>query len=271
MKKYSRLLKKLKPLTDEPEAEARILWQDLGGNWPPGVGTQPNDSALEFVLKLRKLKFPLAYITGLAYFFGRPFFVLPGVFIPRLETETVYLTFKEFFSIPDKNLFVADVGTGTGCIAITVALEYSKTRIVAIDVSKIALQNTDFNRRMWKVSDRVHLILGNGVSPLKENSIDSVIINPPYIPTSKLCFLPEEVRYEPVVALDGGVDGLQYLRELLPQIQKVLKNKGLVFMEISLDIQDSLIQLAKRLGYSITGKKHDLAKSIAVIVLRKEA
>lgn len=270
MRRYSRLLRKLQHITDEPGAEARILWTDLGGSWPPGTGSQPIDSVLDFALNLRKSRFPLAYITGWSYFYGRPFLVLPGVFIPRMDTEILYLTFKEYFADMDSPVIVSDVGTGTGCIGITIALEYPNSRVIAIDVSKIAIKNAVFNSKFWGVRDRFFTVLSDRLNPVMEGVLDSVVINPPYVPTGLIHGLPVEVQHEPVIALDGGPDGLQFIQPLLIQAQKSLKENGLVFLELSRDQQSGLIELATNLNFSILDVREGLDNGIVAIVLKKE-
>lgn len=245
------------------------LWQDLGGAWPPGIGPEPHHSTLQSAVNLRKSRFPLPYITGWAHFYGRPFLVLPGVFIPRMDTEILYLAFKEFFPDNNLNLVVSDVGTGTACISITIALEYPNSKILSIDLSKIAIKNAAFNIRMWDVTDRVHPILSNGLNSLKKNSLDGVIINPPYIPTALIQYLPKEVQHEPIIAIDGGSNGLQTVRTLLSQIRDSLKKNGLLIMETPRYLHDRLINSASVSGFFLEDIKMSLNDDILAIILRR--
>jgi release factor glutamine methyltransferase len=179
---------------------------------------------------------PVAHITGEREFHARAFRVSPDVLIPRPETETlVGLTLTEARRrAPDADgLRIADIGTGSGCIAVTLAAELPGAQVTATDLSEAALAIARVNAARHGVADRVELVQGSWCAPLAGRSFDIVVANPPYIPTAELAELARDVReFEPVLALDGGADGLAAYRELLPSIASVLAAGGWSALEI---------------------------------------
>ncbi|WP_245726243.1 peptide chain release factor N(5)-glutamine methyltransferase [Marininema mesophilum] len=183
---------------------------------------------------------PLQHLTGEQEFFGRPFAVNPHVLIPRPETEglveTVLQEAENLFG--DAPLQVADVGTGSGILAITLAVERPHWQITAIDQSPQALVVARENAKRHGVEKRIDFRQGEWLNPMLEDQkkLDVLVSNPPYIPTSVVEQLDREVRdYEPRLALDGGEDGLTPYRILTEQISLILKRPGLVAFEIGWD------------------------------------
>jgi len=161
---------------------------------------------------------PTAYIIGVQPFFGLDFFVDRSVLIPRPETELLVenaITLIRHSSFVIRNLTIADLGTGSGCIAISLAKNLPNINVIGIDSSPEALAIAKKNADHHQVADRCHFLLGNMVEPLKEK-IDLVVANPPYIPSAEIKTLQPEVRdWEPVAALDGGIDGLDHIRQII--------------------------------------------------------
>lgn len=160
----------------------------------------------------------LAYVVGHKEFFGREFLVQPGVLVPRPDTETLIESLLE--AIPtDTPCLIADVGSGSGCIGLTLAAERPEARIYAIDPSEIALATTRANVEALGLKERVAVLRGLWLDPVPANRvIDWVVSNPPYIPSGEIEQLEPEVRdHEPRLALDGGADGLEIYRTLIPK------------------------------------------------------
>lgn len=163
------------------------------------------------VLKRRLAREPAPYITGVREFFGRSFTVGPGVLVPRPETELlVEVALAELER--DPRAVVADIGTGSGCVAVSLAAERPGAFVAAVDVSAVALafarRNACCHRR------RLHFLRGDLAAPLAR--ADVVLANLPYIPSAEIDALePEVSRWEPRVALDGGPDGLALIRRLV--------------------------------------------------------
>lgn len=174
---------------------------------------------------------PLAYLLGRKGFWGRDFSVGPGCLVPRADTECLLETVLGVFS----GGFFVDWGTGSGCIAATLALERPASRGMAVDASPRALAWAWKNFRDFGVLERIELVHTGAPAdiPLEPDSVDLVVSNPPYIPSSRQASLMPEVReFEPPVALDGGPDGLDPYRTLLPWASVVLKAGGYLAVEV---------------------------------------
>ena len=187
------------------------------------------------IVQRRAAREPLAYITGRREFYGRNFEVGSGILIPRPETETLIDLALE--QIPDDrpSLF-AEVGFGSGCIAITLAIQKPLCRIIASDISEVCCQFALRNAGTYGVEDRIQLIHGNGLQAILalqgENECDGFISNPPYVCDHELAGLePEVSQHEPATALVSGTDGLNLIRELIPDAQKLLKPGGWMGLE----------------------------------------
>jgi len=178
---------------------------------------------------------PLAYITGRREFYGRQFEVGRGILIPRPETETLIDLALE--QIPDDrpSTFV-EVGFGSGCIAITLAVQKPKCRIIAGDISEVCCEYAQRNAEIHKVDDRITFIHGDGLHAVKQQLGDSVcdgfISNPPYVCAHEFKELQPEVGlHEPRKALLSGADGLDLIRKLIPQSVTILRHGGWVGIE----------------------------------------
>ncbi len=192
---------------------------------------------------------PVAHITGEREFHGRAFTVSPDVLIPRPETETlVEVTLERARSAgaDGAGLRIADVGTGSGCIAVTLAAELPGATVTATDVSEAALAVAAANLRRHQLVDRVELVNGSWCDPLRGRAFDIVVANPPYIPTAELDGLARDVRdHEPAIALDGGSDGLSAYRSLLPSIAGVLAPGGWSAVEIDVSAAAAVESLGR--------------------------
>ncbi|MEW6423127.1 MAG: peptide chain release factor N(5)-glutamine methyltransferase [Bacillota bacterium] len=190
---------------------------------------------------------PVAYLTGKKEFMGLEFLVGPAVLIPRPETELLVekacALAREFVSgrrrLPgaEAELLLADVGTGCGAIAVSLAVFLPGARIYATDCSSAALAVARENARRHGVAGRISFLQGDLLTPLFDldlpGRLDLIVANLPYVPTAELPALMPDVRcYEPLSALDGGPDGLAHYRRLLPQARRCLSDGGRLLMEI---------------------------------------
>jgi release factor glutamine methyltransferase len=168
---------------------------------------------------------PTQYITGMQEFFGRDFRVTPDVLIPRPETEHVIET-----ALKHRAATILDVGTGSGAVAVTLALE-SGARVTATDISLAALKIARGNARRLSASvDFVECDLG---SALRDHTFDLVVSNPPYVAENDRATLEREVRdYEPEIALFAGADGLAVYTRLIPEAARLLKPAGRLILEL---------------------------------------
>ena len=188
---------------------------------------------------------PIAYITETKEFYGLDFYVNPRVFIPRPETELlVEQVLKMIQKRPRASCLIADVGTGSGAIAISLAVNLPQAKIYAVDLSPLALEVAAMNCRKHEVTAQVHLLQGNLLEPLPE-PVDFIVANLPYVSDLEMNKLSDEIRrFEPLLALSGGRDGLKVIRPFLAQAKAKLRGKGTILLEIAPEKREAVIQIA---------------------------
>jgi release factor glutamine methyltransferase len=245
-----------------PRLDAEVLLGNTLGMDRVGLYThfdQPLAPAeLEHFKKLiqRRLRHePIAYILGRREFWSLSFKVTPEVLIPRPETEVLVAEALRLLSPmakPGAQLRILEIGTGCGAISVALAKELPEAFITATDISAKALEIAQENATQNGVGQRLHFLQGNLFSPFEQGlSFELIITNPPYIPHDQLLTLAPEVRnYEPWEALDGGEEGLNYFRRILPKVTEFLRPKGWFLSEIGAG-QDEKIQ-------SIAGQNGEL-------------
>ncbi|MFO7900563.1 MAG: peptide chain release factor N(5)-glutamine methyltransferase [Planctomycetota bacterium] len=197
---------------------------------------EPRLSEFRDMVRRRGERRPVAHILGRCEFFSREFELTPDVMVPRPETETlVKLTLAELAQGP---LTLADIGTGSGVIAVTIALARPEATVYATDISEPALAVARRNVEKHQVADRVELLAGDLVEPLAERgletALDAVVSNPPYVGGSERERLaPEVTEHEPAVALFSGADGTEHTTRLLAAAPAFLKPGGLLALELN--------------------------------------
>lgn len=171
---------------------------------------------LRELVRRRGNREPFAMVVGEKEFYGHPFTVTPGVLVPRPDTETLIEALLP--KLEGDPVYVADLGSGTGCIGLTLALEKPGVRVYAVDLADAALACTKANVERHGLKERVAVLRGDQLAAIPDKRpIDWVVANPPYIPTAELATLEPEVKdHEPRLALDGGADGLDAYRTLVP-------------------------------------------------------
>ena len=224
---------------------------------------------------------PLQYILGTQEFWGLEFRVTPETLIPRPETELLIEAVLEHFGRPETPITLVDLCTGTGCLAVTFATLYPAARLFATDLSSPALDVARFNASRHGVDGRIEFLEGDLLEPLakpngdgfkiRPHSVDLVLSNPPYIPTDELSTLQPEVRlHEPRLALDGGPDGLDYYRRILPRALDFLCPGGGLFLEVGIGQATLISAMARQAGWQVDRIKKDLAGIDRVVVLGKK-
>ena len=221
------------------------------------------------VIVKRVQGWPLAYLTGQKSFLSWEFQITPAVLIPRPETELLVEAVVEPFK-DRPGLIGVDVGAGSGIIAISLAKLLPSSSWYATDISSEALSVAEANAVQLGVEQQIQFLNGDLLEPLANSgvSFDIIVSNPPYIPSAEISALQPEVRQEPLLALDGGPDGLDLYRKLLPQAQKLLKAEGIIAVEHGFDQRNSLEVLFKESGF-ITESKADLAGWDRIMIGRK--
>jgi release factor glutamine methyltransferase len=195
---------------------------------------------------------PIQYITGASEFFGLPFSVGPGVLIPRPETEhLVEEVIRLAAQFEKSDLRIADIGTGSGIIAVAVAHALPHAHISAIDSSPQALTIAKENAESNNLADRIKFYEGDLLAPLTGQRFDIIASNPPYIPTTDSDYLSIEVReHEPHSALFAGNDGLDIYRRLIPDARELLTPSGWLVLEIGYGQQQAIEELLTAHRYS---------------------
>lgn len=218
---------------------------------------------LRVLVRRRGGREPLAWILGEKEFFGRDFRVGAGILVPRPDTETLVEVALTMISDVDPT-YVADVGSGSGCVGLTLALERPGVRLYAIDVSDEALACTKANVEKHNLAPRVGVLRGHLLSPVPPaRHVDWVVSNPPYIPSGDLAGLEPEVRdHEPRLALDGGSDGLDLYRALIPAA--AARARAGVIVEVGKGQAEAVAGLMQ--GAGLTPEMHpDLAGVLRVV------
>ena len=245
---------------DDSQLEARILLQHIL-NLPQAqvysecdrLLTNEEVKLLQQLIERRLLGEPSAYIVEHKEFYGNDFCVDPRVLIPRPETELLIEAALEWasdieHSLPflERPLRIADIGTGCGAIAITLALKLPQSRVYAIDISPSALQVAQLNCERHEVIRQIVLLQGDLLESLPE-PVDLLVANLPYIKNSELANLsPEVALFEPRIAIDGGKDGLDEIGSLLSQLEGKTFPHSCFLLEIGKGQDKKLISLLKR-------------------------
>lgn len=211
---------------------------------------------------------PMQYILNRAEFMGLDFYVDSNVLIPRPDTEV--LVEKVVGYIGDKNMVFADLGTGSGCIPISILANCKNARGYAVDISAEALKIADKNARHNRVADRLELVNMDILTDFPHLELDCIVSNPPYIESDVIPGLMEDVRaYEPGIALDGGEDGLIFYRRIAENGRNVLKDDGLLAFEIGYNQAESVSLILEEKGYKNIEVTKDIAGNNRVVTANK--
>mgnify|MGYP001419658243 FL=1 len=232
--------------------------------------TPQQEASLNEIIQRREQREPLAYILGYREFYGINLFVNTDVLIPRPETESLveHTLFMALMGMESAELVIADIGTGTGAIAINLGIHMPAARIYAVDNFDSVLDVTSYNVRTHNVSDRIKLLKGDLMDPVPE-PVDVIVANLPYIPSKRISTLQPEVQWEPIQALDGGEDGLDLIKRLLQQAsQGSLKPNGVIILEVDPEQVPPIQQLAAELfPQSEVSVEKDLAQMDRMVVI----
>lgn len=227
-------------------------------------------ASFEALIARRVRREPVAYIRGTQEFYGREFLVGPGVLIPRPETELLVDTVREVLRghpLPR----IADVGTGSGCIAVTLAAELTVARVVATDVSPDALTIARGNAEAHNVTGRLTFVETRYLEGVS-GPFDVVASNPPYVRAVDAKTLQPEVRdYEPALALFGGDDGLRDIAAIAAAAARALTGGGALVMEIGAGQASDVLRLVGEAGLIEAEVRHDLQGIPRVVVAFRPA
>lgn len=246
----SNALQALRSLPDEPTSSIYALIANTlekPGYWPQAHPEfELNTGQIEELdLKLKRLLAgePLPYITGKQAFYGLDFFVNSDVLIPRPETELLVEAALDWLGENSNRNLIADIGTGSACIAVSIANYNPDHHTIATDISLKSLQVAKQNITVHKLEQHISLVqtdLLNGI----QTQFDLICANLPYIPSYKLDTL-NAAKYEPPSALDGGSDGLNLISRLLEQAKNSIKSGGLILLEMEYSQADPIKRLVQ--------------------------
>lgn len=234
-------------------------------------------AAFSKAIDRRASREPIAYLTGEREFYGRVFTLTPDVLIPRPETELVIeealvcLLARQDGASSRTHPLILDVGTGSGCLAVTLAVEWPDARVIATDQSAAALDVARANARRLGVADRIEFRPGDLLAGV-EGPVDVLVSNPPYVTEADRASLSPEVGvHEPAGALFGGPDGLDVIRALVPEAAQVLAPGGSLVVEIGWGQARAVAQLIQDTpGLTLLRIRPDLQQIPRVVVARRE-
>lgn len=258
---------------DSAALDARILLCSVTGKSHEYILSRPREelSALEcnnfLQLVARRVNLePIAYITGYKEFYGRQFKVNSSVLIPRADTEVLI---SAILSLKLQNSKILELGTGSGCIAITLLLETLDSHVVATDISKEALLVANKNAAIYNIGDRLKLVSSNWFNNIKQGQFDIIVSNPPYIAKyEKNLVARETILYEPYLALFAENNGLDAYEYIAKQAKNFLAKDGWIILEIGFNQYEAVTQIFTWQNYTIAETYKDLAGYRRVIAFQ---
>jgi len=210
---------------------------------------------------------PIQYIIKKQEFMKMNFYVDENVLIPQPDTEILVEEVIDKFKNYKEELKILDLCTGSGCIAVSIAKYIKNAEVFASDISDKALEIAKLNAKENHV--KINFIESDLFENILENDFDIIVSNPPYIETKIVETLEEEVKKEPILALDGGKDGLDFYRKIVLQANQYLKENGILALEIGYNQKEEVIKLLEKQNYKEIYCKKDLAGNDRVIISRR--
>jgi len=216
----------------------------------------------------RSIGKPIAYLTKKKFFWNSEFIVSDDILIPRPDTELVIEKVLDL-TANKKKLNILEIGVGSGCILLSILKERKSFYGTGIDISKSCLKISKLNAIKLKVSSKLKLFKSN-VDKFNFGKYDLIISNPPYIKNFNLKYLEKDVaKFEPKLALNGGLDGLTEIRKVIKKSSELVKKNGRFVLEIGFDQKNKVISLLKEKGFYINSINKDLANNDRCIVCTK--
>lgn len=246
--------------------EARLMMAEVLGASATDVFAYPERvlaveewAAVTDMMQRRLAREPLAYILGRREFWSLPFHVAPPTLIPRPETELLVASVLQRFSDPGASLRILDLGTGSGCLLLSLLHERPRAHGVGIDICEDALRVARVNAASLGLASRARFVRGDWAEAVR-GRFEVIVTNPPYVPTSDLAALMPDVRsFEPRRALDGGADGLAAYRRIVARLSDVAMPEAWAVMEIAPDLAENVAALVGGAGFEIVAVLADLA------------
>ena len=221
----------------------------------------------DVAINRRARKEPIAYIIGKKEFWSEDFLVNYGTLIPRPETELLIYKIVNYFK--NKKINILDIGTGSGCILLSILKELNFCRGVGIDVSANAIEMARKNSINLKLLNRVKFKTID-LDKYNTGKFDLIVSNPPYIPSRDIKNLSKDIiNYEPLKALDGGLDGLDLIKKVIYKSNHLLKREGMLALEIGHNQYKKVVNILKSNGYREINKVYDYGNNVRCIISTK--
>lgn len=212
---------------------------------------------LTAIIRQRELRYPLQYIFGEWSFYGRDFYIGPGVLVPRADTETVIEVCLEFLS-DKKSPKILDLCAGSGCIGITLAKEKEDCTCLMVEKFPEAMRYAEKNIARNK-ADNAKIIAGDVFEGTGSGEkYDLIVSNPPYVSENEMETVSPETKYEPETALLGGADGLEFYKAITENYKRSLESNGLLVFEVGIGEAEAVKEILKTAGFKKTNTKKDL-------------
>ena len=227
--------------------------------------SKKNFNYFKKLIERRKKNEPIAYIVGYKEFWKRKFKVNNDVLIPRPDTEFMV---EESLRLIPKNcsLNILDIGTGSGCIILSILKERKKCYGVALDISKKALNVAKFNAKIQQIKNRIKFV-NSDIDKFCLGKYDIILSNPPYIKNSDIRYLEKDINfYEPKIALRGGFDGYSVINNIIDKSKVLMKKKGKLFLEVGYNQSEHVSRRLIKKGFYIDKIVKDLSKNNRCIV-----
>lgn len=229
-------------------------------------------AVIQEMVSRRKRREPLSYIIGHGEFMGLKLILKKGVLIPRPETELMAeyaINILRAEGGDSRRLKVLDLCTGSGCLALALARAFPEAHVYGIDISGVAVRYAKENTRVNRI-ENVRFIRGDLLNPLRVQGLfDLIISNPPYIKTADTVNLQPEIRdWEPLIALDGGEEGLAFYRQIIPDARVFLRDRGILILEVGLNQATEVKEMTRNWGYTEIEAVRDYAGVERIIKAR---
>ncbi len=218
----------------------------------------------DIAIKRRIKREPVAYITGKREFWSEDFLVNRNTLIPRPETELLIYKIISFFK--NKTINILDIGTGSGCILLSILKELNSSRGIGIDISAKAIQMAKINSKNLNLINRSNFKVFD-LSKFNIGKYDLIVSNPPYIPSKNIKNLSKDIiNYEPKTAIDGGPNGLDLIKKVIYKSNHLLKKHGLLALEIGFDQYKEVSSILRRSGFREIDKEYDYNRNVRCII-----
>jgi release factor glutamine methyltransferase len=225
------------------------------------------------LISRRAKREPTSQIIGKREFFGEEFFISKDVLDPRPDSESLIELVLKNFPNKTQNLRILELGVGSGCLIITLLKTYKEARGVGVDISDMALKICQKNSEIHRVQNCLHLQKSDLFATINSSEkFDLIISNPPYISSQDIQTLEPEVRvYEPRIALDGGIDGLDFYRKIAAEAENFLAKNGKMILEIGFGQREAVVEIFAAKKFSFLESRQDLSGIERILFFERNA